>query len=79
MTESVKLKKNSQKSLFEIFCFKNSDTRKIKDLQKHSNKEIHVTLQSENIKDKFFQFIPWSNFIGFQNLISGIGSKVLTD
>ena len=79
MTESVKLKKNSQKSLFEIFCFKNSDTRKIMDLQKHSNKEIHVTLQSENIKHKFFQFIPWSNFIGFQNLISGIGSKVLTD
>ena len=58
MTESVKLKKKSQKSLFKIFCFKNSDTRKIKDLQKHSSKEIHVTLQSENIKHKPFQFIP---------------------
>ena len=49
------LEKSSQKSLFKIFCFNNSGTRKMKDLQKHSNKEIHVALQSDNTKRKYFQ------------------------
>ena len=50
------------------------------EFQKQSNKEIHITLQSNNSKHKPFQFIPWSNFIeGFQNPSSGIGDKVLTD
>ena len=80
MTESAKLKNNFQKSLFKIFCFNNSGIRKIKHLQKNSNKRIHVILQSENTKHKLFQFIPWSNFLdGFQNLSPGIGGKVLTD
>ena len=58
MTESEKLKKTSQKSLFKI-CFNKSGTRKIKDLQKHPNKEIYLTLQSDNTKHKPFEFIPW--------------------
>ena len=79
MTESAKLKK-TQKFLFKIFCFNNSGTRKIKDLQKNSNKEIHVTLQRDNTKNKPLQFIPWSKFIeGFRTLSPGIGDKVLTD
>ena len=79
MTESAKLKKTSQKSLFKI-SFNNSCTRNINGLQKHSSKEIHVTLQSDSTKHKTFQFIPWSNFIEeFQNLSPGIGGKVVTD
>ena len=72
--------KTSQKLFFKIFCFNNSGTRNIKDLQKHSNKEIYVTLQSDNTTHKPFQFISWSNFIEwFQNLSPGVGGKVLTD
>ena len=63
-----------------IFCFTNSGIRKIKELQKHYNKEIHVSLQSDYTKHKPFQFIPWSDFIeGSQNLSPGTGGKVLTD
>ena len=58
MTEIAKLEKKLLKSLFKIFCFNNSGTGKIKDLQKHSTKEIHVTFQSGNTKYKPFQFIP---------------------
>ena len=79
MTESAKLKKCSQKSLFKNFSFNNSGTREIQDFHKHSNsnKEIHVTLQSGNTKHKPFQFIPLSNFIkGSQNLSPSIGDKV---
>ena len=80
MNEGAKLKKKvSQESLFKIFCFNNSGTRKIKNLQKHYNKRNSCTLHSENIKHTPFQFIPWPNFIGFQNLSPGIGGKVLTD
>ena len=50
-------KETSQKPLLKIFSFKTSGTTKIKDLQKLSNKEIHITLQSDNTKDKSFQFI----------------------
>ena len=72
--------KTSQKPFFKIFCFNNIGTRKIKDLQKHSNKEIDVTLQSDNTTQKPFQFISWSNFIEwFQNLSPGIRGKVWTD
>ena len=49
-------------------------------MQKNSNKEIHVTLQRDNTKNKPLQFIPWSKFIeGFRTLSPGIGGKVLTD
>ena len=76
MTEKAKLKNTSQKYLLKIFCFNTSVTRKIKNLQKHSSKEIHVTLQSDNFKHKPFQFIPWSNFIeGFQNHNPGAEAK----
>ena len=80
MTETAKLKKKIIKK--SLFCFNNNGTRKIKDLQKHANKEIPVTHQSDNTKHntKLFQFIPWSNFIkGFQNFSPGIVDKVLTD
>ena len=40
-------KETFQKSLFKIFCFINNVTRKIKALQNLSNKEMHVTLQSD--------------------------------
>ena len=51
MTESGKFKKKtSLKSLFKILCFNNSGTRKIKDLLKHSVKEIYVTIQSDKHK-----------------------------
>ena len=73
MTKIATLKKNFK--IFRIFCFNNSDTRKIKDLQKYSNKEIRVTLQSDNTKHKPSQFIPCSNFIeGFQNLSLVLGA-----
>ena len=73
-------KKAFQKSLFKIFSFNNNGTRKIKDLQNHSNKEIHVTLQFDNTKHKPFEMMPWSNFIErFQNLSPGTGGNVLTD
>ena len=80
MTQKLKLKKNSRKSLFKIHCCSNSGARKIQDLQKHSSKKIHVTLQPDYSKHKPFQFIPRSNVIeGFQNLSPGIGDKVLSD
>ena len=73
MTKIATLKKNFK--IFRIFCFNNSDTRKIKDLQKYSNKEIQVTLQSDNTKHKPSQFIPCSNFIeGFQHLSLVLGA-----
>ena len=69
---------SSQRLEAQIFCFNNSGTRKIKNLQNFPNTEIHVTLQSDNTKHKPFQFISWSNFIGFQNLSPGFGGKVST-
>ena len=41
-----------QKSLFKIFCYNNQGTKKVKDFQKLSNKEIYFTLQSNNTKSK---------------------------
>ena len=73
-------KETSRKSLLKIFCFSNSVTRKIKDLQNLSNKEIHIILQSDNTEYRPFQFVSWSNVMeGFQNLSPGIRGKVLTD
>ena len=79
MIESAK-KKACQKSIFKIFCFNNSGTRKIKDLQKDSSNKTRVNLQSDNTKHKHFQFIPWSNFIDRLQILSpGIGGKVLIE
>ena len=47
----------SQKSFLNIF---NKVTRKVKDFQKLSYKEIHFTLQSNSTKySKPFKFISW--------------------
>ena len=54
----------SEKSLLKIFCYNNKVTRKVKDFQKPSNKEIYFTLQSNSAKyNKAFKFIWWSNFL----------------
>ena len=42
----------SQKSLFQTFCNNKLGSRKMKDSQKPSNKEIYFTLQSNNINIK---------------------------
>ena len=48
----------SQKSLLKIFCYNNKVTRKVKDFQKLSNKEIYLSLQSDSAKyNKPFKFI----------------------
>ena len=48
----------SQKSLLKIFCYNNKVTRKVKDFQKLSNKEIYLSLQSNSAKySKTFKFI----------------------
>ena len=62
MTKSAKLGKKLPKNPSSSF-YEQSGTKKIKDLQNLSNKEIHVTRQSENTKHRPFQFISWSNFI----------------
>ena len=73
-------KETSEKYRFKIFCFNNSATRKKKDLQKLSNKEVHFNVQSDNTKHKPFNFISWPNFIeGYQNLSPGIWGKIFAD
>ena len=48
----------SQKSLLKIFDNSNKVTRKVKDFQKLSNKEIYLSLQSDSAKyNKPFKFI----------------------
>ena len=81
MTESGKFKKKtSRKSLFKILCFNNSGTRKIKDLLKHSVKEIYVTIQSDKHKTQTLSVYSMAKlYRRFQNLSPGIGGKVLTD
>ena len=44
----------SQKSLCKILCFNKSVIRKVKEFQNLSNKETHMTLQSDNTKDRLF-------------------------
>ena len=76
-------KNASQKSLSKIFCFNNSNVRKIKSLQKYSNKEIHITIQSNNrwtLNTNSFSLFHRLNFTeGFQNLSPGTEGKILTD
>ena len=40
----------SQKSILKIFCYNSKVTRKVKDFQKLSNKEIYFNLQSKSAK-----------------------------
>ena len=53
----------SQKSLLKTFCYINKVTRKIKDFQNLSDKEIYLSFQFNSVKyNKPFKFIPWPNF-----------------
>ena len=61
----------SQKSLFKIFCYNNNVTRKVKDFQKLSNKEIYLSIQSNSAKyNKYFKFILWANFFEGHHILS---------
>ena len=66
----------SQKSLVEIFCYYNKVTRKVKDFQKLSYKEIYFTIQSNITKyNKPFKFILSQTSLRntkFSVLISGV-------
>ena len=54
--------KTSQKSIFKIFYYNNRRVRKVKNLQKLSNKEIYFTLQNNNENyNKPFKFITRTN------------------
>ena len=51
----LKLLKNS---FLKMFCYPNKVTRKVKEFQKVSNKEIYLSLQSNSAKyKKTFKFI----------------------
>ena len=71
----------SQKSLLKIFCYNNKVTRKVKDFQKLSKKEIYFTLQSNSTKyNKPFELISWPNFFEEHHILSpDIWGKTFTD
>ena len=71
----------SQKSLLKIFCYNNKVTRKVKDFQKLSNKEIYLSLQSNSAKcNKPFNFISWPNFLEVHHILSpDIWHKTFSD
>ena len=73
----------SQKSLLKTFCYNNKVTRKVKNFQKLSNKEIYFTLQSNSTKyNKTFKCISWPNFLDEQEhhfLSPDIWGKTFTD
>ena len=61
----------SQKSLLKNFCYNNKVTRKVKDFQKLSKKEISFTLQSNCIKyNKTFKFVLWPIFLEEHHILS---------
>ena len=54
----------SQQSLLKVFFFNARGTKKMKNLQKLSNKEIYFTLQNNNENyNKPSKFISWTNYI----------------
>ena len=56
--------KTSQQSLFKVFYFNYKGNKKIKNLQKISNKEIYFTLQNNNENlNRPFKFVTWTNHI----------------
>ena len=60
-----------QKSLIKTFYYNNKSTRKIKNLQKLSNKETYLTLPSNITKySKPFKFIWWPKFLGGHHILS---------
>ena len=81
--DSIRLLKNetSQESLLKVFYFNNRGTRKIKNFQKLSNKDIYFTLQNNNEDyNKPFKFISWQNLIQENYVLSPeFWGKVFTD
>ena len=59
------------KLLKNPFCYNSKVTRKVKDFKKLSNKEIHLSLQSNSAKyNKPFKFISWPNFLEVHLILS---------
>ena len=73
--------KSSQKFLLKTFHYNNKGTRKVKDFQNLSDKEIYFTLQSNSTKySKPFKFTLWLNFPkGHYTLSPEIRAKTFTD
>ena len=62
---------SSQKSILKNFCVNNKVTRKVKDFQKLSNKEIYLSLQSNSAKyNKPFKLTSWQNFLEGHHFLS---------
>ena len=71
----------SYESLLKSFYFNNKGTRKVKDFQKLTNKEIYFTLQSNSTKcNKLFKLISWLNVLLGHHILSPKNwRKVFTD
>ena len=71
----------SQIYLLKIFCYNNKVTRKVKNFQILSNKEIYLSLQFNSAKDKkTFKFISWPNFLEGHHIFSpDIWVKTISD
>ena len=71
------LKNKTQESLLKVFYFNNRGTKKVKNLQKLSNKDIYFTLQNDNEDyNRPFKFISWQNLIQGNCVLSPeIGAK----
>ena len=71
----------SQQSLFKVFYFNCKGIKKIKNLQKISNKEIYFTLQNRNENlNRPFKCVSWTNHIdGNIALTPGDWSKIFTN
>ena len=69
--ETLTLDWNLLKPLLKIFCCNNKVTRKIKNFQKISNKEIYLSLQFNSAKyNKPFKFISWLNIVEGHHILS---------
>ena len=70
----------SRKSFFKIYCYNNKVTRKVKDFQKHSNKEIYFAPQPNSTKyNKPLKFISLSNFLEEHIFSPDIWRKTFAD
>ena len=71
----------TETSLWKTFYWSNKDTRKVKDFQKLSNKEIYCTPHFNSTKcNKLLEFISWPNFLeGHHILCPKIWGENVTD
>ena len=81
MIRSSHLELKLQKFLSKTLYYYNKGTRKTKDFQKLSNKEIYFILQSNSTKyKKLSQFISQLNFLEGHHVLSPeIWNKIFTD